>query len=71
MSLLCFQCPAYVSMLFLRSNLNKYAIMTLMFTVVSWLPASFVLQVTGPRGTTVNSAFTVPVRLDNPFTNKQ
>ena len=36
--------------------------MTLMFTVVSWLPVPLVKQMTGPRATTVNNALTVAMQ---------
>ena len=34
-------------------------LLTLMFTVVSWLYVPLIEQVTGPRATTVNNALTV------------
>ena len=36
-----------------------YSIMPSMFTVVSWLPVPLVLQVTGPRATTVNIGLSI------------
>ena len=40
--------------------INNYSIMPSMFTVVSWLPVPLVLQVTGPRATTVNIGLSIP-----------